>query len=253
MQWGAAMFAAAAGAGGAPAPLTLPTTDLLAAFPSDLAAITDVSGDASNWADQSGNGYSVRQTNASERPAIIDPYAALNNKPALLFDWGGGYDYLIANNTVGDVPPATTNGSFTVHAVVDVRALTSTLATVYGANSGTQQFLCIRNVGGRKWMFYDGTAYRDTGALAVTGPQVITLVCDASSSVCRIYRNGVQLGSDMTYVSNPIGGVFTIAATVNTQNEWDGHIAELDIYDGAQDASALADVWAYMTQEFAVP
>ena len=208
-------------AGGAP--LTLPTTNLLAAYDARV-GVTNVSGACSAWADQSGNGWHATQGTAASRPTITtaDGYASL------YFD--GTNDSLINTGITAVAGPRT------IYAVIKP----NTLRGIFDTQTGRLL------VGGVSTYRLLDTGFRDSSVAVTTTRQRVTYQRD--SSLFSFWRNGVAATPVACGANNAIGGASRIGSDYAGAYVTDSHILALFIYNAARN-TAVED---YITQEWGV-
>ena len=211
-------------AGGAP--LTLPTTNLLAAYDARV-GVTNVSGACSAWADQSGNGYHASQGTAGARPTIStsDGYASL------LFD--GTADWLSVPSMA-----LSAGGTRTVYSVVKQVATSGTRIVFYVGS--TPVFYCGHQT---NYIMYDGT-FRDSGIALNTA--MCRLTFEATAGASQVWRDGTA-GTARGYSTLPAAsGTRGIGGAGG--DYFSGHILAIFIYEAARNTA----VEAYITQEWGV-
>ena len=215
---------------GASAPaLTLPTTNLLAAWDA-RAGVTDVSGACSAWADQSGNGWHASQVIAGNRPAI----SIANGFPSLLFDG--------VNDTLSVPGINATAGPKSVYAVVSPLTYGGVYRGLFDVQTGRMFCGSLPSV---KWGMYD-TADRDSGIAGTSVLQRLAFTSIAGSS--RVYKNGTAGTATGWTADSVIGGAVNIGSRWSGTLHFSGHILFLAVYNAARN-TAVED---YITQEWGV-
>jgi len=221
---------ACSGVGSGPPPLTLPTTNLLAAWDARVGVTNDGSGFCSAWADQSGNGFHATQSTAGARPLIStsDGYASL------LFD--GVTDWLI---TTGISAGA---GAKTIYVVIKPGAPTSN--DVIWTSSTPLLYFGVRQ-SSYTFVAYD-TTFRESG-LSV-GSSRCRVTYEIQSGAFNSWKDGVS-GTPAAWGTNTaIGGTSGIGAGATGLDKIAAHIHALFIYTAARN-TAVED---YITQEWGV-
>ena len=205
--------------------LTLPTANLLAAWDA-RAGVTNVSGECSAWADQSGNGFHATQGTAISRPTITtaDGYASL------LFD--GTNDSLnIASLTAG-------SGTKTFYAVIKPVAPAS-----YDAIFQSASPMIFVGMFGSNFIAFD-SANRDSGL--AHGSARCRIAYEIQSGAFTAWKNGTASTPTTWSGSNlAIGGAVSIS---NGGNPLGAHLLFLAIYTAARNTA----VESYITQEWGV-
>lgn len=211
-------------------PLTLPTTNLLAAWDARV-GVTDVSGACSAWADQSGNGKHATQGTAGNRPAIstADGYASL------LFD--GTNDALLTPLITAS------SGVKTIYSVVKQTSVPASYKTIFSPI--TQLFGVIPSTG--KWGMYD-SGNRDSGITSTTSRTRVAYEQQHSVAEARTWVNG-SAGTTHAWLGTGNIGAGSIGAyNGGTSHYFAGHIMFIAMYGAAHST----DVEAYLTQEWGV-
>jgi len=223
-------------AGSGAALLTLPTTNLLAAWDARQ-GVTDVgAGKVSSWIDYHGN-YDAAQGTSIDQPIIVT--GALGGQDAIRFR---------AAFTERLVVASMANAS-TAQTFYTVVATTEPAATQTIFNVETGQLTLQNRVA--SVTLSDG-AVRTVAAETLNGTHLSCLVCDGVGTATH-YRNGVADSAGAVYTPRVIGGRFAIGGVVaSTIGAFDGDIAALFVYTAAHDASARAAVEAYVLQEWGV-
>jgi len=221
---------AQAGARATPAPLTLPTTSLLAAWDARV-GVTNVSGACSAWADQSGNGWHASQSTAGKRPVV----SSTAGFPSLLFSNAGA--------TALNVPSISASaGIKTVYCVKNATAAAG-YASLFDVQTGRMMF---GHMAGTQYGVHDGTD-RDSGIVATTGLARLAFECTTGSA--RVWVNGTVGSTAGFTVNRAVGGGVVIGANnAGTGLHFNGHILFLAIYNAARN-TAVED---YITQEWGV-
>ena len=214
-------------AGGAP--LTLPTTNLLAAYDARV-GVTNVAGACSAWADQSGNGWHASQGMAGSRPTIT----TTGGFASLQFD--GTADFL-------NVPSITASaGTKTIYAVISP-TWDASIRIIMDIQTGRM----LSGVNTSKYQAFDGS-WRDTGVTAASGLQRVTY--EAATGALSFWKGGTP-ATPAAWTSGPaVGGSVLIGAAFNGGGSlfFQGHILFLAIYTAARNTA----VESYITQEWGV-
>lgn len=201
----------------------------LAWWRADL-GVTITGAGASQWSDQSGNGYHWLQADNTYRPAL--DATAINGLPALTFQ-ASVVDHMgLAGITVP--------GDFTVWAMLKAtNGVTANAALIF--NVGGTPTVLANDSGDRPSLYYAGN--RNPGATAIT---------DGTWRSMRWMRDNTSLyiaygsGADQTISSGGFGssGAWTYLATGGGES-FDGQIAELLITSAALTAPQIASLNAY--------
>lgn len=208
--------------------LTLPTTNLLAAYDARL-GVTNVSGACSAWADQSGNGWHATQATAGNRPTI----SSTGGFASLLFD-GAGDVLGVASINAGI-------GTKTIYVVQNATGGGDTNQWMFDTSVG--RFAAGR--GASEYCAFD-SGFLLSGVAHSTGLSKLTY--EKTASLFRFWRNGTLGPTTPASAASAIGGTTTIGASFFGPDRYKGHILFLGIYTAARNTA----VEAYLLQEFGV-
>lgn len=220
---------------GASAPaLTLPTTSLLAAWDARAGTMEIDEGSGlrvASWL--ASTGQDLVQSADASRPTIHP--SGVGGKPALLFD---GVDDRLSLTGLSAAVSHTIHIVFSSAGAINSRALW---------DFQTGRYLCLATSTG----FLINDAVTTLAATtAYSGARVLTLVSQSGGNR-TFFLDGVQI-STSAYANRALNGVFSLASNwVGGQNA-PISVAQVAVYSAAQDAGALADVWAYQNQEWGV-
>ena len=224
---------ACAQAGGAP--LTLPTTNLLAAWDARV-GVTEAGTGVSSWVSSPGS-YNVAQGTDAKRPSLVT--GVINGHPVVRFTRANG-DFL----SVNPLTNAATNYTF----YLVLSAVTpAALECLFDSTTGRLRL----NNNPTTIQLDDGTA-RTIRASALNSTGVLCVVCDGTGTTVTGYLNGTAMLS-ATLSPKSLGGVFAIGSTFAGTATASMDLAALYIYTAAHDATARAAVHAYTSQEWALP
>jgi len=222
---------AQAGARATPAPLTLPTTNLLEAWDA-RSGITEAGTGVSSWLGLHA-GHNAAQTNDAKRPSLTTT---------------GGYASLLFNGTsdalqISGLTAAASTKS--IYAVVNPTTVGAAYRLIFDVQTGRLAFGTM-STGGGDWGVYD-VANRDSGVDATTGLQ--RLSAEVLSGSSRVWINGTVGATTGWAADSAIGGNVAIgASSAATSFCFAGHILFLAIYTAARNT----DVEDYITQEWGV-
>lgn len=217
---------AAAGRQSAP-PLTLPLTNIIAAYDA-RSGVTNVSGLCSALADQSGNGYHATQANVAWRPTIT----TAGGYPSLYVD---GTQYLNASL----VSPASPH---TLYAVIDPIGV-SIAARMFAGGPASGQ-----GVGAWSGVHQanEGGTWRSTGVPYTTGRQRLSY--DMQTGAMTFRKNGVAAAPTAWTTDSSFTGFFRIGVAGNVVWAYVGHILAVFLYAAPHNQ----DVEDYIQQEWGV-
>lgn len=220
-----AMMAAALPA--APPLLTLPTTDLIAAFDARNTVSVDGGITCSTWPDVSGHGYHATQSAAGSRPTI----SSTGGKSSLLFD-GGDFFRLVTLTAP--------SGPKTNYVAQKATSVSNVYHVMFDTDTGRR---VVGRVSSGQYGFYDGSD-RNSGFTATT--DLSRLAFETSGSASRVYRNGVAGLSTAWGNAGAISANSTIGAvTTGGQFFYEGHMLFTSIYGATYNPA----VDAYYQQE----
>lgn len=218
-----------------PEPPELPLTNLLGFY--DGAFGTNVAfGGISTWAHNGGAAPTAFQGTPTNRPQRTLLYANLNNETVVDFD--GTNDYMDFTSWFN---PA---NSYSFYAAIDLRNAVS-----------TQQLFNINNnfiLRIAPTLGYNDGVDRDAGA-AISGPQILSWIFDAGSSQGTVYRNGVAIGTAMSYTSRTLTGNIFMASN-STQTQFSNiAVGGFAAYLTAHDNTQRGEVEEYFTYRWIGP
>lgn len=195
------------------------------------------------WADQSGNGNNVAQSNGALQPAFTA--SSINSLPAVTFNATAGQQ--LANTLANLVPD---NNNRTVIAVVKAATAWSS-ATVFDFRGSSQDFSLLMGIG--------GTAYVWSNAVGVSlipsppsingVPMVMELFYDNAGPTLSLNMNAA---AQTLLTSSPGGDTGATGFQVGNRTgiadqPFDGDICEILVYDHVLTGDELAQLRAYLT------
>lgn len=182
------------------------------------------------WQDRSGNGYHATRASDTTRPTLTTQ----NGKNVLNFDGANDWLHLALSEIAGtftwiiafqpdDVPGVP-------QYLIDIA--TGRLILAWGTGSGGGNFTSV----------YDGT-WRDI-ALQTAGIQILTFELVNGTNTSKLYKNGIQIGSNFTYAQKALGGAAqAIGAFNNGAGTWfDGRICLNLCISGVLDATTFTNL-----------
>ena len=218
------------------------------------------------WLDKSNNSYHAIQYTTNRRPIFDDPATNYNGQPALSFDGSDSHgDYMSPGNVLNQG-----TNSFTVFTVFSSPSRTvaaNEMLIEKRETSGTRRdrfTLYLRpsaSTPSLQFLIGDGTnAYgalvgTDYSALLNAQPHISAGVVDRAGNTLYHYLDGgtpgtaditglgTQSNSNSFYIGRGTGG---------TTDTWEGHIAEILMYQGALTADELNAVGYYLQAKYGV-
>lgn len=211
---------------------------LLAWYRSDL-GITNISGKASAWADQSGRADSNRnliQPTAGSRPTIVASNATFGGRPTLRFS-GADPDSLLptGNWSTAITQPVT---------VYSVQA-TSSVATqdTYYSDGVTNLKFQLYQTAGAGLIAYAGTANVGSGEAVLNTARVVCTIFDGASSAMY----DTQLTASATGNMGTNGAVSLLLGNSATLGSGlTGDLAEVAVLSGHDNATQRAQMMGYL-------
>ncbi|NOS94700.1 MAG: hypothetical protein HOP30_22545, partial [Cyclobacteriaceae bacterium] len=210
---------------------------------------------ASEWDDQSGNGFNVLQNSAVNQPAIQTN--RINFNPTLQFD--GANDYLsLTGGILGNA------NTFTdVYAFVVSRTNTISNSSIFYENaSGASPQFNFHSPWGDNSLYWDA-GNNGTNRLAVNwGGNINTpfmwalqASTTATPSGARqdIYRNGFRIANDNTmnaFTGN--NNNFFVGSSSTTANFYNGDIGEVIIYTGPLTTIKTQQIQSYLALKYGI-
>ncbi len=199
---------AAAGRQSAPA-LTLPTTNLFAAYEARTGVTQSPAGYASGWADIGPNGYDLSQGDNNLKPLIttVDGHAALN------FSFNSPYLRQLTRSGVTSLNTLTR----TIYVVWRIASNANYYRALRAATTAGTEWVGLFNPSGtRRYGIYNGA--ERTPAIAVPGtlhrttfiiPTTATLTVDITGGTqASVFKSAAAFGADTTISIGAVGGVY---------------------------------------------
>lgn len=170
-----------------------------------------------------GGGVALAQATSGSRPTVVGATSALNGAKSALFD--GVDDYLAA--TIAAI-----NQPLTLFAVVNALVDQKDLFTsaIFGAGFGAGGIL-------HRAYQYAGTATLDSDA-DYSAAGIFMFVASGSSSANYQGTSALHATTGTNPGTGGIGTAINVGRNINTGVlNWNGHIAELGVYDSALDST----------------
>ena len=217
----------------------------------DAGVLIDGSGNVTNWLDQSGNGGSVSQTNATRQPTLVDSIPEFGGMPGVRFDDP-------ADDGVGLGPVdlgMATNDDRTVIMVVKPETAPSQGSEVIGTDTGhmldfgtwTQNHrLRVRNDTVNVFSGWNSVRYDRAHVLTVMG---------SSGNTVLNTRNGgesMQLNVATTAFQWPMTALYVGLCHNLPNRSYEGDMAELIVYNRALSADELDSVGMYLQAKYGI-
>jgi hypothetical protein len=259
---------------------------------SDAATITAVSGAVSVWADKSGNGRTLYQGTAGNRPATGTQ--TIGGRNALDFDGSNdcllsGDPALVATNGAAYSVDAQSSQALTIFAVCTsdtpnaVRRLVSLqrnrTSQTTGNTNDTGAYLGRHSTGTAVWEMAAGAGdatsndqlaknfiRRTNSSFSGTSAEIVAGTVSASANVLTIRRNGVDqalttrygTGAASAFLGEGTGnhsldvGVTRSGSTVLDATYWDGLVGEILVYLAALTVPQTSAVERYLAKKWGV-
>jgi Secretion system C-terminal sorting domain len=206
---------------------------------------------ASQWNDQSGNGFNVSQGTTANQPAIQT--SRVNFNPALLFN-GSTSTLSLTGGFLG----AFTYTNANVFVISRVNGISSS-AVFYETNSGGQFDGLV------PWG--DNNVYWDAGNTgtnrlsttwggAVNTPFMWSMAASTtglpSGALQEIYRNGQRIANDATMNSFTGNNSNLFIGSINGSNFFNGEVSEVAVYTGPLTTVQLQQIQTYLAIKYGV-
>jgi hypothetical protein len=203
----------------------------------------------SDWIDSSTSGNDLTPTTTS-----IATWTASNpsfgNMPTVEF--GGGGDYF-RNASPSNLPVG--NAAVTIYVVGSWGGTNSTLGPRWLFGWGTSAGNWSAKAGTNEGLSFNSLSPR---AISPGAPFVFSLTYNANDALTKVatHLNGVT--EESTNQGNLLpdvqAGELHVASRPSRNNEvWDGHIAEILVYDTTHDTSTRQSVETYLSQKYSIP
>lgn len=237
-QVGGAFGGGLAALGGAAVPPSAPTANMVYRVRADL-GITLNGGDVSAWADQSGTGdanKNATQSTAGLQPLFVASNADFNNQPSVRFTAASG-DYMITGTWAAALAqPATW------YLVYKGGTTAGHRAVIDGIAAGNRH--TVQNLTGTGVPFLFAGASVDAATNKASARTYLAAVVNGASSAIYVDNFTTAEGSGNAGAHSLTG--LTIGSNYLFGNGLDGDVAELLAYSVAHDATARAEVLAYL-------
>ncbi len=207
--------------------------------------VNTTSGYVDAWNDRSGNGTNMVQT-ANSRPTLTAN--ALNSRPVLSFD--GSSNFLRSSQSVG------VNQAFTVYSVVRNTSPSTQRDYLFDgtANDATRCLISLNH--NNTVQVYAGqlpsaggtVSWADSSIQTPTGFFIVAAIFNSSST--QIGVNGTHTSNNLTIHTNSLGSM-TIGANYRNSNDFfEGDIAEVIIVDGADSQANIDKIEGYLAHKW---
>ncbi len=201
-----------------------------------IGVVCDADCSVASWADQSGNGHHVSQSNAAARPALVQ--REFGADPGLRFD---GSDFLQAD---AGFP----TGSYTkivrykLASVGRDNQLLSAGVSVAGAHALTHY------LNDRPGIYHEGLVAESSGGVGLAQTAVVAATYDSGTRQGRVFLNGVATGSGIatgdnvtpTFEVGGYAGLFFL----------DGSVHEVLVYDRVLEDAEVVAVTRYLGDRY---
>ena len=210
---------------------------------------------ASDWADNSNNGFVFSQATSASQPTYNTTSGLFNFNPALTFN---GSNNLISTTTGGMFGPSAI-ADLNIFAVARTRTWTE--GGIFGVTTSVDaqriSIMLPRSANGQiywdagNWDSNSNRLLEGWGTSQTTRPYVWSFTSSSSATPVfqRIYRDGLLLNADATM------STFTLpAGSDDTQlgSAYDGQIAELLVYTGALTANQQTQIESYLAVKYGI-
>lgn len=221
------------------------------AVPSDLSGLTlhlkadslslNDGDSVSTWADQSGNSNDATQATASNQPKYKT--GIINGEPAVLSD--GSNDFL-------DLPSLGISGSDNRHVFIVGRYQTLTLNEnrlfQFNDSGSTGTRWTVRLNGGNLRIELAGSGYTSGLSVAADMPFIAACALDGTTLGGHVLRlNGDEESASGTNTVNTTDSANTI---FDSNQPYDGYIAEIILYNRALSASEVTQIEDYLNRKY---
>jgi hypothetical protein len=176
----------------------------------------------------------------ARQPVLI--HDGINGKPALLFD---GDDFIWGAQAADDWGTIESARTLLIVARPDIID-TGYLFDSSSINGRNAVFLGWSQ-DPKNWTAYTGTEVFACGAMVEFEPVVLTATFDPNSG-STVHINGQLLGSDTSEVSALAG--FILGSRYNLQNQLNGAIAEVLVYDTSLDDTQRSAIESYLDSKY---
>lgn len=202
--------------------------------------ITFASGKVQQWNDFSGQGFNVSQGTAANQPTYSQNDAGFGGKPVVIFTG--------ANSTFLNNASFAVSQPNTYYFVVSSSDTTQTeLLDV--ASGSTRQFIIRSATGPGNWDF-GATTVVDSGFHPSTASIVCVIFNGASSQIYVVNNGTVSTNSGNTGASNM--ATLSLGSFQGASNFFTGKVAEAIAYSGADSASKRAEIFRYLSNQYAI-
>jgi len=205
----------------------------------DESTITKDGGDfVSLWEDKSGNGNDASQSNASYKPKW---YSTLfNGKPCLDFD--GTNDWL-------DLTGMTNSASdYTVFLVLRNDVTSGTYRYIWDNHTYRLVLAQVGSVSGKVGYSEPSDGWQNVDDAQAGNQYLMYLLEDP---VGKLYRNGIQIGTDKDYTKTGVDEEVVIGTShVMTGSYFNGTLSEIIIYNRALNSSEIAQVESHINEKW---
>ncbi len=207
---------------------------------------------ASQWTDQSGNGFNVTQATAGNQPSILS--SRVNFNPSLQFN-GSSSSLSLTGGILGTSTYTDANVF-----VVSRTNTVSNSSVLFETTSGAGQFNAHLPWG-------DRNAYWDAGNTGtnrvsanwggtVNTPYVWGMAASTSpmpsGGLQDLYRNGLRINNDLTMGTYTGNNSNLFIGSGNGTNFFNGEISEVVVYTGAITALQLQQIQSYLALKYGV-
>jgi len=207
---------------------------------SDSSTITTSGSEVTQWSDKSGNGNDVSQSAGGSRPSPVAN--GLNGLQVLNFD--GTADHLVSNtfvlqnaHSIYAVAKSNTNG---------YRRLLNIEKYYYlGNGNGNNDFATL--YGSNGWISTD----TNTPAKSIEAHSILVAVSDGTNAIP--YHNGTAQNSRSSNMGGAAPAGITIGRhSAKSEQYWDGHIAEIIIFNKNHSNTEREQVEGYLAHKWGI-
>ena len=212
-----------------------PLTGLLARYRADL-GVTEGAGGVTDWADQSGNGYTLSQATEANRPALVT--GVINGQSVIRFTLANA-DHLERATTPAENQP---------YAWAIVAAHPTASGVAQWAVSAEGGFRSVGYDSSDRPMMFAGSTLADDVAL---NANFHTIIGNFNSATSEIFVDGASVVTGDANTGN-IAGLVIGAGSPAGADPFGGDLAEVFLYDHALDAGEIAAMDTYVAARYGI-
>lgn len=197
------------------------------------------------WFDKSGNSFNFTTMGVGAAVGTINT-TGFNSLPAVEIN-------STQNGYMASPLLTTPSGNYTVFAIIDQNPGAAGFDGAYLLDKDVGGRLALNGItppGGSSFLYFQ-TAFQLAG-FGQTGEQAMSWRFDAVAGTAFVKRDFVDLANDAAYVSTPLNNDLTIGQrfTGGSITNYNGHIAELILYDSALNPAQISAIEGYLKEKW---